>query len=798
MRRDCFLFTLTALVALTWPTVSRANEPSLTGVSPPGGQRGTEFELQLTGANLKTAEEVLLYHPGVEVVRVEPVNEFRVKLRLKAAAGCRLGEHALRLRTRFGVSELRTFYVGPFPCVEEKEPNNDPKRANSLPLNVTVSGTIDRGDVDYFRVELKKGQRLAVEVEGMRLGAALFDPQVAVLDANGKVLADADDTPLLRHDPHLTVLAPADGTYLIRLRETIGSNTDGGKYRLHVGTFPRPAVVFPAGGQAGTEATVRFLGDAAGAFTRKFRLPAWPEPRFGLLPESDGLPAPSPNPFRVSPFLGYEEREPNNDVATATAAAGPPPLAFDGMIATPGDVDHFRFRAKRGIAYDVQVYATRLGSPLDPVLTLLDASGKVLAKNADTKDRDCWIRFVSPADGDYVLRVADQTGAGGPLFVYRVEVAPALPGLTVFQPQPVRESQERRVIVVPRGNRFTTYLGVRRTGFDGPVSLSAEGLPAGVRMIAGPVEAGQYLVPVVFEAAADAPISGKLVSVKGTAAVGSEKIAGSFRQTIDLVHGTADTLYHSITVDRLAVAVVEEVPFEVRLIEPTAPLVPDGALGLKVVARRKPGFKEAITVTLPFLPPWVEAPAQIVIPEGASEAVYPLTAAPETSVRTWDMVAEARASVGASLGWVSSPFVKLRVESPFVKGSIPPVLGEQGQTVKVVVRLDQRVPIAGRVKARLLRLPPRVKAADVTISAETKEIVFTAEIDKTSPVGLHKEMHCQIAIVKDGYEVVHLLGRPATFRIEAPGGVVLDANGRPLSRLEILRLQNEQKKNQKP
>jgi hypothetical protein len=777
---------------------SWANEPSLTGVSPPGGQRGTEFELQLTGSHLKTAAEALLYYPGVEVVRVEVVNDFRVKLRLKAAADCRLGEHALRLRTRYGVTELRTFYIGPFPCVEEKEPNNDPKNANPLPLNVTVSGTIDRGDVDYFRVEAKKGQRLAVEVEGMRLGAALFDPQIAVLAANGKVLAAADDTPLLRHDPHLTLLVPADGPYLIQLRETIGSTTDGGKYRLHVGTFPRPAMVFPAGGQAGTEATVQFLGDAAGDLTRKFKLPARPDPRFGLLPESDGLPAPSSHPFRVSPFPGYEEREPNNDVATATAAAGLPPLAFDGVIATPGDVDHFRFRAKRGTAYDVQVYATRLGSPLDPVLTLLDASGKVLARNADTKDRDCWIRFVPPADGDYVLLVADQAGAGGPLFVYRVEVTPARPGLTLFQPQPVRESQERRAIIVPRGNRFTTYLGVRRTGFDGPVVLSAEGLPAGVTMHTGPVEAGRYLVPVVFEAAADAPISGKLVSVHGTASVGAEKITGSFLQTIDLVHGTADTLYHAISVDRLAVAVVEEVPFEVKLIEPTVPLVPDGALTLKLVAKRKAGFKEAITVTLPFLPPWVEAPNQVVIPEGASEAVYPLTSAPETQVRVWDMVAEARAPVGAGLAWVSSPFVKLRVENPFVKGSIKPVLGEQGQTVKVVVALDQRVPVVGQAKASLLRMPPRVKAPDVTITADTKEIVFTAAIDKTSPVGLHKELHCQITIVKDGYEVVHLVGRPATFRVEAPGEMVLDANGRPLSRLEILQLQNERKKKQKP
>ena len=44
---------------------------------------------------------------------------------VKIAADCRLGEHAFRVRTATGISELRTFCVGALPVVEEKEPNSD-------------------------------------------------------------------------------------------------------------------------------------------------------------------------------------------------------------------------------------------------------------------------------------------------------------------------------------------------------------------------------------------------------------------------------------------------------------------------------------------------------------------------------------------------------------------------------------------------------------------------------------------------------------------------------------------------
>src|SRR5262249_1440865 len=124
--------------------------PVLGGVSPRGGQRGTEVTLTFSGARLSDAKEVLFYSPAFTVTKVAALNDNSVQATVKIAADCRLGEHAVRVRTESGISELRTFWVGALPVVEEKEPNSDFASPQKIAMNVTVVGTIQYEDVDYF------------------------------------------------------------------------------------------------------------------------------------------------------------------------------------------------------------------------------------------------------------------------------------------------------------------------------------------------------------------------------------------------------------------------------------------------------------------------------------------------------------------------------------------------------------------------------------------------------------------------------------------------------------------------
>ncbi|MBI3874848.1 MAG: peptidase, partial [Verrucomicrobia bacterium] len=309
------VLTAFVLAALT----AAAVQPQFSNTKPTGLQRGTEGELTLNGSRLDDAQEIILLDRGVQVVKIEEVKANTVRVRFKVAPDCQLGEQKLRIRTATGLSELRTFLVSAYPLVEEKEPNNTPDKAQKVPANCTVEGTMQNEDIDLYLIEAKKGQRISAEVEGMRLGRTMFDPYVAILDKNGKVITKSDDTALFVQDCFVTMLAPADGEYIIEVRE--GSDGGGGNpHRVHIGHFPRPTAVYPPGGQAGQTLDVKFIGDAAGEIKKTVQLPAEISPfKQGVFAESDGLTAPSANPIRVSEFPNVLEQEPNDDAKSATS-----------------------------------------------------------------------------------------------------------------------------------------------------------------------------------------------------------------------------------------------------------------------------------------------------------------------------------------------------------------------------------------------------------------------------------------------------------------------------------------------
>ena len=282
------LRALLSCVLLLSASAAFAASPRLSIILPRGLQRGNEVTLTFSGSLLQDAQEVFFYEPGFEVTKIEPINANSFKATIKVAADARLGEHVCQVRTASGVSDFRTFFVGYLPDAYEKEPNDEFAAPQEIPINVTVSGVANNEDVDYYMVEAKKGDRIAAEVEGMRLGTTLFDPYVAILDSNRFELASADDSPLLVQDCVVTTIAPEDGKYIIEVRESSYAGNGNCRYRLHVGTFPRPTAVYPAGGKAGDDVELRFIGDAAGDLTQKFKLPAENIDEYGVFAGTEG------------------------------------------------------------------------------------------------------------------------------------------------------------------------------------------------------------------------------------------------------------------------------------------------------------------------------------------------------------------------------------------------------------------------------------------------------------------------------------------------------------------------------
>src|SRR5262249_28329786 len=379
------------------------------------------------------------------------------------------------------------------------------------------------------------------------------------------------------------------------------------QYRLHVGTFPRPTAVVPSGGKLGEEIEVTFLGDPSGPIKQKIKLPSTipPDP-FAVFSQDAGGISPSGIKFRLSEFANVNEIEPNDALAQATRAPALP-VAFNGVIDKSGDVDYFRFPAKKGETYDVHCYARRLGSQLDPVMVLSNSAGGDLIGNDDAIGPDSYFRFTFPQDGEYVIRVFDHLQKGGANYFYRIEFTPVKPRLAVTIPKVdiFGYSQERQTVPVHRGNRWAVLATATRGDFGGELTLGADGLPKGLTFSTDSMPANLNQQPIVFEAAADAPVAGALGQLTAKHADPKVNIGGGFDQTVFLVAVPNQGVYWKHDLPRTAFAVAEEAPFKIIVIEPKAPLVQTGSMNIKVVAERKAPFKGPITVYPLFNPPGV-------------------------------------------------------------------------------------------------------------------------------------------------------------------------------------------------
>ncbi len=752
---------------------ARAQSPRLNSVLPAGGQRGTEVELKLYGARLDNAPEIIFGDHGLKVAKIELARTNQIKARVTIAPDCRLGEHQLRLRTAGGLSELRTFWVGAYTNIAEYETNNTLKQAHRVPLGATINGSSGGEDVDYFRVDAKQGQRVSAEVEAMRLGRTMLDPFLAIRDADGNILTQADDTTLLAQDAYVSIVAPKDGAYFIEMRDGTYSGIGAIEYRLHVGAFPRPAMIFPLGGKAVDEVTFKFIGDPAGEFSQKVKLPAVTDEKVGVFAEQNGNVAPSPNWVRVSSFDNALEMEPN-DKRESASGYGEAPIAFNGIIAKKGDVDWFRFHAKKGQALDINVYARRLRSPLDSAIEVTDAKGAVLASNDDGAGADSVAKFTASADGEYFIKIRDQFDTGGADFAYRIEVTTQTPSVTMSIPQVARnDSQTRQFITVPRGNRFATMISAKRANFAGDLNFSVADLPGGVKMSSETLLGKLDQEPLVFEAASDAPIGGKFVELVAKPAGTGKSVESKYRHDIEFISGPNNTYYYATHEPKLYVAVCEAAPFKLRIEEPKAPLVQYGSLDLKIVAERRAGFDEAINVKMMWNPPGVGSLPDITIPKGSNSAIYALNAKADAQPNKWKIAVlgsvgvENRGDRGGAT-FVSSSLTTLEIAEPFVVGTMSPVTVSPGQETKLVCKLDQKKPFDGKARVHVLGLPEGVTATDAQITSADKEVTIKLKIgEKVSPAS-YRNFLCAADVVHNGQTIPHNLASGAVIRVVPP------------------------------
>lgn len=763
------------LIAAACATSAFAAYPTFTTTKPNGAQRGTEVKLTVTGTQLDDFESMMFFSPGFTQKSVEKVDKNKVELTIAIAPDVPPGNHLMRIRTRSGISHARQFFVGIFPNVEEKEPNSDFETPQVIQLNQTVEGVVTNEDVDYYRVGLKKGQRLSVEVDGLRLGYTVFDPFLAIIDKDRFEKVVSDDTILHRQDGYCSYVAEEDGDYTVMIRESSYRGSGNSFYRLHVGSFRRPDVVYPAGGKLGSKTKVRFI-ERAGSFEEEAQLPAETDPDFMIYSKTQE-PAPSGNPFRLVNYDNVLEAEPNDEIGQATPAATSP-IALNGIIEKPGDVDFYKISLKKGMTLEVQTFAQSIGSPLDSLVNLLNAKGGSVGGNDDGGGRrrlDSKFKVAIPADGDYFIRVVDHLERGGPNYVYRVELIAAEPEVYFASPQySVNDNDYRQFIPVPKGGRYATLVNITRNNVAGDFKFEVQNMPQGVKLLTelAPKDLGS--VPLLFEATADAPLGHQVVPISLNAVDPNIKTRGKLRQEFDVVRN-GNVVYYTQIEDRLPVAVVEEAPYSLEIPQPAVPLVTNGVLELKVVSKRKEGFKAPIRVLMIWKPNGVSAIGEQTIPEGQNECVFQLEANAGVPAGTWNFTVMGEANAGNGRIYNASPFTAVVTAPAYINApAIPLVAVEQGKEAVMVAKLEQLLPFEGEATAQVLGVPDTIPIEPAKITKDTKEVSFKVKTNDKSPIGKQANLFVRVDIPVKGTNAttIHRVALGSILRIDAPRKVV--------------------------
>jgi hypothetical protein len=358
------------------PVISGAAPATLDAVWPPGGKRGSEIEVTLTGkldpwpCQLNFSEKGFTFTPG---------KEKKGTGKLKIAAEVKAGPVFIRALNPEGISIPQIFIVGELPEIleEEKDENTISKAqvidASILPL--VVNGKLPaNNELDAFKLTLKKGETIHAAVEGYSI-RSLIDPVLHVYDVEGHRIALEHDGSV-QLDPQMEFTAP-----------------EAGDYTFAVTAFAHP----PA-------ASVYFRGGKNAQY------------RLYLARKAAALPK------RLFPT------DPGADAKETKLSAGKPSV---GTLAKPGETDRFTITAKKDEQYLVKVESAGLGYPIDSVLQILKPDGALVKLIDDAnKESDSEYLWKVAADGDYGITVTDRFKRGGPQFRYRISAAKLVPGFT--------------------------------------------------------------------------------------------------------------------------------------------------------------------------------------------------------------------------------------------------------------------------------------------------------------------------------------------------------------------------------
>ena len=249
--------------------------PGLTSITPPGGTLGKSTEWTVSGTNLSAVSEWKITGAGVSIVGVK-ADRTAATLRVTVDANASPGYREVRAFGPKGVSNLALVRLDRQGMVQESEPNDLIENATPIPAGSAAWGILKAQDLDHFRIAGKAGRRVTIDLEAQRLGTPI-SPVITLMTAKGSALAQGRESLGTDHDARLAFTFPADGEYVILVRDNLYAGGDSAVYRLSVEDSPFATGLFPLGGPRGGKVEVTVSGgNLPSPLTRTVTLPDQP------------------------------------------------------------------------------------------------------------------------------------------------------------------------------------------------------------------------------------------------------------------------------------------------------------------------------------------------------------------------------------------------------------------------------------------------------------------------------------------------------------------------------------------
>jgi hypothetical protein len=757
----------------------------ITSLFPPGAQRGATVDVVVGGGtDLDEVDQLVFSHPGITAAQKRDAqgNPVANTFVVTVAGDVPGGLYDARVRGLFGVSNPRLFRVDSLTEAAEVEPNNAVAQATPLGIETTLSGRSNAAaDVDFYRIPMKAGQTIAIRSEAARLDSPM-QPLLQLFSAAGRRLVESRR--VFSQEASFAWTATADEELVLRVQDAVYGGGDQFVYRISISSRPLVDWVEPAFVSTGAAAEVTVYGrhlpggeptDMKIAGQPVFRLKSNVDPAAGRSPVGAVAAAAASDSFWWNGIDGNLVRIGRSLLPPAAETAAAPeqtltlPAEISGAFAERSDEDSYRFDAKKGEAWVIEVSAGRLGSIADPLLMVekinTAADGTVTYARVATEDDDKQnpggadlptlsddpsFRLDVPDDGSYRIRLRDRysDARGDARLQYRLSIRQPKAdfALVVFDAFPSADSKAPATsgaLSLRRGGSYElTVYAWRFDGHNDPIELTAVGLPAGITARPTVIGAGQVSTRLVLTAAPDAAEQLAPISIEGRSGTAETALVRAAR-TATLVHDALNGLPRTARLSESLVAGVmkDDQPFSIVVDVSAADYSQDQQLLVPVKVIKRNGFDGKVDLTFYNVPPETDAPAFAIEP-GKDSAIARIYFKEKAPVLQTTMLLHGTSTVP----WRRNPWLAERAKAKATEAEAA-VVAQQAKVTTAEAALKEQQAKATQLAADVKKIGEDLAAYAVQ-QQKLKEDFSKAVADQAAALDAVSKAQTQAAAVK--------------------------------------------------